>query len=356
VTDISTSRGHSGGVTIEDVARLAGVSRQTVSNTLNAPQRVKDETLKKVQAVIDGLGYRPDQSARSLKTGLRYTLAYMAPDDDPFNPNPLMGGFLTALCDAAASAGYRILLFRPTSAPRRAVDDLAAARQVDGFILSDITHDDPRVDRLADLGVPFVTFGRTAADKPQQWVDVDNSASMHRVATALKDHGHHRVAYIAPSSPMPWLQERTDGFYRGAAEANIEVTTVFEPPAGSEDSESLVVALKGLLESKAAPTAIAAANDLLAMTAYRAIREAGLAVGEDISVVGYNDLPLCQLLSPKLSSVRMPLPSIALEIVGQLLAQIQGRSEPGSGTLLASELIIRDSLQARRPQGPPPSD
>ncbi|MFD0346534.1 LacI family DNA-binding transcriptional regulator [Kitasatospora aburaviensis] len=91
--------------TIEEVARAAGVSRQTVSNALNAPQRVRPDTLTRVRAAIERLGYRPDQSARSLRTGARRTLGYLAPVDDPYDPNPLMAGFLEALVDAAAAAG-----------------------------------------------------------------------------------------------------------------------------------------------------------------------------------------------------------------------------------------------------------
>ncbi|MFD0632656.1 LacI family DNA-binding transcriptional regulator [Catenulispora yoronensis] len=101
-----------GKATIEEVAR-AGVSRQTVSNALNAPQRVRDATLARVMDAIEELGYRPDSSARSLRTGERRVIGYLTPADDPFDPNPLMGGFLEALVDAAGAEGFRVLLFRP---------------------------------------------------------------------------------------------------------------------------------------------------------------------------------------------------------------------------------------------------
>ncbi|MGO4859067.1 LacI family DNA-binding transcriptional regulator [Arthrobacter sp. 2MCAF14] len=345
---VRNSRGRSGsGVTIEDVARVAGVSRQTVSNALNAPHRVREETLKRVTAVIEGLGYQPDQSARSLKTGLRYTIGYLAPDDDPFNPNPVMGGFLTALCDAAAAVGYRVLLFRPQSAvsdPRKAFDDLIAARQVDGFVLSDVLLEDPRVDHLTELGFPFVAFGQTGPGRPQDWVDVDNAQGMYDVAALLATRGHRRVGYIGSSTGVPWMSNRYKGFRRGARQFGLEVATVFEPSESGEDREELTAAVRGLLQSAGRPSALVAAADLLALAAYDAVRGEGLGVGVDIAVVGFNDLPLCGLLSPRLTSVRMPLRGIANELMARLLAQVQGGKPAVAGSLLPPEIIIRDSI------------
>ena len=155
-----------GKATIEEVARAAGVSRQTVSNALNAPRRVREATLTRVMDAIEQLGYQPDSSARSLRTGERRAIGYLTPADDPFDPNPLMGGFLEALVDAAGAEGFRVLLFRPAPGARDAravLDEVIAARQVDGFVLSDVLEDDARVGHVARAGVPFVTFGRVAA-------------------------------------------------------------------------------------------------------------------------------------------------------------------------------------------------
>ncbi|WP_035749693.1 LacI family DNA-binding transcriptional regulator [Arthrobacter sp. 35W] len=341
------------GVTIEDVARGAGVSRQTVSNALNAPHRVRGETLERVKTVIEELGYRPDQSARSLKTGLRYTIGYQAPDDDPFNPNPVMGGFLTALCDAAAASGYRLLLFRPrpgASDPRAAYEDLIAARQVDGFILSDVLADDPRVDHLGGLGFPFVAFGQTGPGRPQDWVDVDNARGMHDVAALLAARGHRRVGYIESATNVPWFAQRYSGFTRGAAEHGLDVATVLEPRAAGAAGESrggLTMAIQLLLRSPQRPSALVASADPLALAAYDAIRAEGLTVGADIAVVGFNDLPLSGLLAPQLASVRMPLPAIAQELVARLLAQVHGGEPAAAGSLLPPEVIIRGSIQPR---------
>ncbi|MCG6495298.1 LacI family DNA-binding transcriptional regulator [Kitasatospora sp. A2-31] len=344
--------------TIEEVARAAGVSRQTVSNALNAPQRVRPDTLARVRAAIERLGYRPDQSARSLRTGARRTLGYLAPVDDPYDPNPLMAGFLEALVDAAAAAGYRLLLFRPapgTTDARPAIDELIAARQVDGLVLADVLRDDPRVGHVARAGVPFATFGRTGPGEPQHWVDIDNGAATAGVVRHLADRGHRRIAFAGPAGEaLPWMAARRAGF---AAEATRLGLTALLPgavppgaalPAAGRTAAAAasgpgVAQVRALLQGPDRPTAVAAGSDLAALAVYEAVRAEGLVVGRDVAVVGFHDTPLCRHLHPALSSVRLPLRAIAAGLVGLLLAQIRGETVRGEGLVLQTELVVRAS-------------
>ncbi|MGW4896081.1 LacI family DNA-binding transcriptional regulator [Kitasatospora sp. NPDC004240] len=356
-----------GGTTIEEVARAAGVSRQTVSNVLNAPQRVRPETLAAVTRVIDELGYRPDQSARSLRTGARRTLGYLAPVDDPFDPNPLMSGFLEALVDAAGAEGQRILLFRPAQGstdPRPVIDELIAGRQVDGLLLADVLHDDPRIAHLAGAGIPYAAFGRTGPagpdgltgpagpdgftgpDGPRRWVDIDNRAAMADIARHLADRGHRRVGYLGPAEGPPWLEARHQGFHTAAGQLGLSVvagSTAAATATVAEDPARAVAAVRALLRTPDRPTALAASGDLTALTAYEAIRAEGLAVGRDVAVTGFHDTPVCRHLHPTLTSVRLPLRRIAGELVRALLAQIREDPLPGPGAVLPAELVVRGS-------------
>ncbi|WP_327675371.1 LacI family DNA-binding transcriptional regulator [Kitasatospora sp. NBC_00458] len=346
--------------TIADVARAAGVSRQTVSNALNAPHRVHPDTLARVTAAIDRFGYRPDQSARSLRTGERRTIGYLAPVDDPFDPNPLMAGFLEALVDAAGAEGHRVLLVRAApgeAQARAAIDDLVAARQVDGLVLADVLPEDARVAHAARVGVPFASFGRTAPGLPQHWVDIDNAAATAEVARHLADRGHRRVGFVgspvaaavaavvrpvgeeadpgkaveAPAE-LPWLAARREGFHREARRLGLDVVPV--PAAGT---------LRTLLRDPDRPTALAADNDLAALDVYEAARAEGLLVGRDLAVTGFHDTPLGRHLHPPLTSVRLPLRGIAVALVGLLLAQVRGEQVPGAGLELSAELVVRAS-------------
>ncbi|MEU8515719.1 LacI family DNA-binding transcriptional regulator [Kitasatospora sp. NPDC048722] len=332
-----------GASTIEEVARAAGVSRQTVSNALNAPHRVRPDTLERVTAAIRELGYQPDQSARSLRSGARRTIGYLSPVDDPFDPNPLMAGFLEALVDAAGAQGLRVLLFRPapgtSDAPGAgdalaAIDALVAARQVDGLVLADVLRDDPRIAHVARVGVPFTTFGRTGPGEPQHWVDIGNGPAMAAVVRHLAERGHRRLGYLGGPEDLPWMAERRAGFLAEVRRLGLTA----EVAAGSD-----VAALRGLLHRPDRPTAVAAASDLLALDVYEAVRAGGLTVGREVAVTGFHDTPLCRHLHPALTSVRLPLRAIAAALVERLLGQVRGDRAPGAGLELPTELVVRAS-------------
>ncbi|MET8745246.1 LacI family DNA-binding transcriptional regulator [Streptomyces sp. NPDC004728] len=337
-------------VTIEDVAHAAGVSRQTVSNALNAPHRLRATTLARVTAAIDELGYQPDQSARSLRTGTRKIIGYPAPADNPADPNPLMGGFLQALVTAADAVGHRILVFRSdpqqgTGAVARSFNGLIAARQVDGFVLSDVVHDDPRVDVLTEAGFPFAAFGRTAPGRPQNWVDIDSTAATAALVGLLLDQGHRRICYLNSAASLPWLADRRAGFLQAAASAP---DGAFEVGVPGDDPAALSHAVQRLLTGPDRPTALVCASDWLALTAYQAVRAAGLTVGDGVAVTGFNDIPLCTLLQPALTSARLPLAAIARALVDRLIAAVEDpAATPTSGLLLPAEPVVRDSTPGR---------
>ncbi|MBV6695790.1 LacI family DNA-binding transcriptional regulator [Kitasatospora aureofaciens] len=337
LTPEGTRRPRRGATTIEEVARAAGVSRQTVSNALNAPQRVRPDTLERVTAAIRELGYQPDQSARSLRSGARRTIGYLAPVDDPFDPNPLMAGFLEALVDAAGARGQRVLLFRPapgTADPLAAIDELVAARQVDGLVLADVLRDDPRIGHVARAGVPFTTFGRIGPGEPQQWVDIANGPAMAAVVRHLAERGHRRIGYVGGAEDLPWMADRRAGFLAEARRLGLTAVTAVRPD---------VAAVRQLLAGPDRPTAFAAAGDLLALDVYEAVRAEGLAVGRDVAVTGFHDTPLCRHLHPALTSVRLPLRAIAVALVERLLGQVRGEGVPAAGLELPTELVVRTS-------------
>ncbi|WP_371516086.1 LacI family DNA-binding transcriptional regulator [Kitasatospora sp. NBC_01300] len=341
-----TPRPRRGATTIEEVARAAGVSRQTVSNALNAPQRVRPDTLARVTAAIRELGYQPDQSARSLRSGARRTLGYLAPVDDPFDPNPLMAGFLEALVDAAGAQGQRVLLFRPgqgaaesgvprAAGPLAAIDELVAARQVDGLVLADVLGDDPRIGHVVRAGLPFVAFGRTGPGQPQHWVDIANDTAMAVVVRHLAGLGHRRIGYVGRAEDLPWMAARRAGFLAEAARLGLSAVTAARPD---------VAAVRELLRGPERPTAFAAGSDLLALDVYEAVRAEGSAVGPaGVAVTGFHDTPLCRHLHPALTSVRLPLRAIAAALVERLLGKVRGEAPPAGGLELAAELVVRAS-------------
>ncbi|GAA2689307.1 MULTISPECIES: LacI family DNA-binding transcriptional regulator [Nonomuraea] len=340
---MTTRRPRERGVTIEDVARAAGVSRQTISNALNAPHRLRAETLERVTALIEELGYRPDQSARALKSGTRRIIAYPTPVDDPANPNPLMGGFLEAVVSAAGEAGYRILLVRPRpgQSQEQALDELIAGRTVDGFLLSDILRDDPRVAHLAAEGFPFAAFGRTEPGHPQSWVDVDSVQAVIELVGLLAARGHRKVAFLGSSSGQPWMDDRRDGFLAGVRRHGMAGQEFSVP---GDDPGEIVAATRELLAGRARPTAIVAGGDWLALGVYAAARAEGVEIGADLALVAFDDLPVTAFLQPALTTVRLPLRRIAEALVSRLLRIVEDGVTPQAGLLLPGELVVRPSL------------
>src|SRR5579864_6833412 len=165
-------------VTIQDVARAAGVGRQTVSNVLNGSGRVGEAARARVLEAVAALGYHPHHGARSLRSRRTGQVAYVLPTALLLPSNYIMQRFLQALAAASGRQSYNMLVVVPEGDPRAEMRRLIASRSVDAFLLSDLQPDDPRVVLLAEAGIPFAGFGRIGPGLPQHWVDIDNRAAV----------------------------------------------------------------------------------------------------------------------------------------------------------------------------------
>ncbi len=185
--------------TITTVARHAMVSRQTVSNVLNSPHLVREETRARVLASIEALGYRANQAARQMRTGRSRLLAVrIGPAGDGINGS-VLDTFLHGLTETASSAGYRIVLYTAAddAGEIATYDDLLASYDLDGFVLTSTHHGDVRTAWLAEHDVPFVTFGRPwGAPAGHPWVDVDGAAGTAAATRHLIAAGHRRIAFV----------------------------------------------------------------------------------------------------------------------------------------------------------------
>src|SRR5262245_35326332 len=333
------------GSTIKDVARRAAVSRQTVSNALNAPERVHPQTLARVQSAIEELGYRPNRVARSLRSRATRPIGYRIDPVPQDAVSHVLDRFLHALADASRERGYHLLLFTPEDdADEMATyGEMIRSATVDGFVLSGTDHDDPRPRRLLDAGVPFVCFGRTDNDDGHSWVDVDGAAGTAAAVEHLVARGHRRIAFVGWPEGSGTGDARADGWRRALAEHGI---------AAGSDEAPIIRGLDGLehggamaarlLDLDTPPTALVCASDALAFGAMSAATAMGLAVGRDLAVVGFDDAPAAAVVSPGLTSLRQPLEEVGRGVAGLLVAQLEGWSGT-SGVLLAPTLVVRGS-------------
>jgi len=337
--------------TLASVARQAQVSRQTVSNVLNAPDRVRPETRERVRAAIDRQDYRPHQAARQLRTrrsrviGLR-----IEPVRDGIN-GVVLDRFLHALTAGAQQAGYRIMLFTADddAAEIRAYDELVGALDLDAFVLTSTHHGDVRTAWLRDKGVPFVTFGRPwGAEGEHAWVDVDGAAGTRAAVEHLVGLGHRRIAFVGWPRGSGVGDDRRAGWHGGLVAHGLPTRGLdVEAPDGMESGRYAVARLLDSPAPDGPPTGVVCASDSLALGVLAELRRRGLRPGADVAVVGFDDTPAAVI---GLSSVSQPTTEVAEACLRQLRPLLdQTPADSARQILLPPLLVVRASSAA-----PPP--
>ncbi len=333
--------------TIDTVARHAMVSRQTVSNVLNAPHLVREETRARVLASIEALGYRANQAARQMRTGRSRLIAVrIEPASDGINGS-VLDRFLHGLTETASAAGYRIVLYTAAddSGEVAAYDDLLASHDLDGFVLTSTHHGDIRTAWLAERGVPFVTFGRPwGADTPglaqrQPWVDVDGAAGTAQATRRLIAAGHRRIGFIGWPEGSGVGDDRRAGWQATMREAGLDPTGL--SAAVNDGAGEGQRAARELLALEDPPTAFVCASDSLALGA---LREPDPAGSPRPAVIGFDDTPVAQAID--MTSVSQPLAEAAGHCVHLLTELLDGGSAPITPTkhiLLTPSLTVRAS-------------
>jgi DNA-binding LacI/PurR family transcriptional regulator len=316
-------------VTIATVAQRAQVSRQTVSNVLNSPQIVREETRRRVEEAIADLGYRANQAARQMRTGRSHLLAVrIEPTRDGINGS-VLDRFLHGLTFAAAAAGYRVMLYTADGDGDeiKTFDDLLASYDLDGFVLTGTDHGDVRTFWLAEHGVPFVTFGRPwDAPERHSWVDVDGTAQATR---RLIETGHRRIGFIGWPAGSGVGDDRHDGWQRTMKAYDLDPTGLARGAADgiAQGAECA----RDLLTMPDAPTAFVCASDSLALGALQA------AGGH--AVTGFDDTPVAQAVG--LTSVSQPLPEAAARCIDLLTHHLDGDPVGTTQVLLQPSLMVR---------------
>jgi DNA-binding LacI/PurR family transcriptional regulator len=321
-------------VTIATVARHANVSRQTVSNVLNAPDIVRPETRHRVLAAIEELGYRANLAARQMRTGRSRLIAVRI---DPVRngvDGVVADRFLHGLTDAATPAGYRIMLFTAThdAGEIATYEELLASYALDAFVLTHTHHSDPRTAWLRERDIPFTTFGRPWGEvERHSWVDVDGAAGTAMATRHLIESGHRRIAFLGWPPGSGVGDDRLRGWTQAMAEAGLATEGLRQHIL--DGATSGLRAATELLAQRRPPTAIVCASDQLALSA----RQAG-----DVAVIGFDDTEMAQATG--LSSVRQPLAEAAAGCI-TILANLLGDTAQTTPrhVLLTPRLVIRDS-------------
>jgi DNA-binding LacI/PurR family transcriptional regulator len=335
-------------ITLKEVASRAGVSYQTVSKVINGQAQVSRDTEERIWQVVKELGYRPNYTARSLRANRSFTIGYSWKPNPPNRPNPVLDQLLQSMLQAAAQFGYYLLSFPVETETCDQVcmyQELIYTGRVDGFILSNVEYEDPRVKFLLKHAFPFVAFGRSNPNLVFPFIDVDGGMGLRMATEHFLEQGHRKIAILGWHKNSRVGNNRIDGYFQALASASLEQCPewIAHGEGTFEFGYQTTAAWLAGPEQKR-PTAIVAINDAMAIGAMHAIQDQGLQVGREIGVSGFDASPYVEYLTPPLTTVVQPVWEVGQRVIEMLVKGLNENSIPEpTGTLLLPSLIIRES-------------
>ncbi|HWS39296.1 MAG TPA: LacI family DNA-binding transcriptional regulator [Actinoplanes sp.] len=333
---------------IGEIARRAGVSRSTVSYVLSGKRPVSEATRRRIQAVIDEVGYRPNASARALREGRTHTLGLVIPPAGR-RLTDMQLGFVASVVEAAAREDLDVQLSPSGGDHDRSFARMVDGRRVDGVILMEIRLEDDRVTRLQQTRLPFVTIGRTAQPAGLAWVDVDYAGLISRCVHHLADLGHEHVALVNRSAELVAAgygpgHRALAGFQSAVAErglTGVDVCCGDNAAAGGGCVERLLAAHPQV-------TAIATINEAALPGMQRALDDAGLVVPRDLSITGVVAKHWAEDFRPALTAADVPIEDMGAQAVTLLLESITDPQAVPGHRLYSPPVSLRSSTGPAR--------
>jgi LacI family transcriptional regulator len=335
-------------VTIRDVARRAGVSPMTVSRVINASGTVSRETRARVEEAISALGYVPSRLARGLSAQRTGTLAVIVPDV----ANPFFTLIVRGAEDVARRAGFRVILCdtRADLTVEREVIEEMIAHRVEGLVVAPVSDRSREpLRRLAAFGIPFVLVDRTVPGIDADAVLGESAAGAQRLVEHLLALGHRRIGMIVESDEVSTARDRRRGYDAALAAAGITADPALVADATVDPSGGFA-GMRKLLALDEPPTAVFTVNNLVALGAIEAVRDAGLEVPDDVALVCFDDIEYASRLYPFLTVMEQPAETFGTLSTQLLLERIEGRApERKRVVVLPAEFVVRRSCGTREP-------
>jgi LacI family transcriptional regulator len=330
---------------LKDIARISGFSRSTVSRVLNDQPRVSDDTRQKILKIIEQYNFEPNPVARALVSQSSRVLSVLIPHviTDLFS-DPFFALLLQSITSTANQLDYSVNLWLESShgSVNEFYQRALRYRLADGWIIASARVDRPVMHKLVRQGKPFLLVGQSQFAAPNvHFVDAENRHGARLMVRHLIGRGYKRIGMICGRQDLFSSEARQQGYFDALREAGypLDTTLITEPHDYTEAGG--YAGMKRLLPCQV--DAVFAANDVIAVGALRAIREAGLRVPQDIALSGFDDLPLARLTDPPLTTIRQPVQELGAAAVEGLIQVIEGYHTRAFQRVLPVELIIRGS-------------
>ena len=341
---------------LEDIAKLAGVSRSTVSRVVNESPNVSLAARKRVEKIIQNTGYHPNAAARSLASQRTHMIGLVIPRTtsafftDPYFPQ-LTQGVAFACNDHHLTLS--LFLVGNQSDEDEITPRISRRGMLDGILIQSGPSDDKLFRHLLASQVPCVVLGRPHADGGVNYIDVDNVRAAKQATNHLIGLGYRRIGMITGSTYSSAAIDRCEGFKQAMLQAGREIDPNLIAE-GDFSENSGYAAMQKLLPAK--PDAVFAQSDIMAFGAIRAVQEVGLQVPQDIAFIGFDDLPISSLSTIKLTTMRQPITHFGIKAVELLIDMIEKGSKPAKRLILDTELVVRDSCGAKSREPLPQKD
>jgi LacI family transcriptional regulator len=331
---------------LSDLARHLGLSTATVSRALAQHEAIALKTRERVAQAARELGYVPNRAAQALASGRSGFVGFLLPMRGWGLADPFLGEFVSALTEGFAGKDVELLL---SAVPRdgsdlRHLENLVASGRVDGIVLSRIEHEDPRVALLRARDVPFVAHGRLRDDEAgYSWLDTDGRAAFAEAFELLYDLGHRRFGVLSIDDPLTFRALREEGLraaYAAKADPGLSLRHV---SCARYDRKVRARAIAELLAGPERPTAILAIADGLALDLIAAAQAQALSIPDDLSVIGFDNIPSARHVTPGLTTFDACIADCATQLAAMLLARIAAPDAPHVSRLLTPQLVLRQS-------------
>jgi len=331
-------------VRIKDIAKRVNRSITTVSRALNGYDDVSPETKQRILDTAKEMGYSPNTYAQRLQKQRSDTIGLILPTFSPRFSDPYFSELLAGIGNMAADMGFDLLVSTRSPGPEEneAYEKLIEGRRVDGFIVVRTRKDDQRINYLLSQDFPFVAFGRTDDCDQFSYVDEDGYFGMRLVGVYIAELKHEKIACILPPEGLAFSEKRLAGLEDGLAEFGLTLDPAYIKQGDLTQKSGYQLGCE-LLELPERPTAIIACNDLMAFGVMSAVQDCNLVVGEDISVTGFDDIPMSEYSHPPLTTIHQPVYQIGGMVCEMLVRVIREGIDEKQQVLLQPNLVIRQS-------------